>query len=271
VIDRLREDGARVIGYDVEFTEPSSDADETEALLEAVARTSDKVVLATYVRDRRSPPPLVFGAEILDEIQVRPGNTLLPEDADGVTRRLFYSIAGVKSFGLVVAELASGRTITRDDVGDGVWIDFLGPPRTVPHHSFSRVMNGQFKRGTFRDAVVVVGPTAPGLRRLHATRVGKRMDGPELQANAIATALAGFPLHAPGWRVMPIAVVALALLGAIARLRLRLAPAVGVVLLVAASYLVLAQAAFNAGLVLPVVAPLVLTVALSDGPRGVRC
>lgn len=44
-------------------------------------------------------------------------------------------------------------------------------------------------------------------------------------------------------------------------------PALGAALLVGAAYLVAVQAAFNAGFVLPVVAPLValgLTVALSD-------
>jgi response regulator RpfG family c-di-GMP phosphodiesterase len=82
------------------------------------------------------------------------------------------------------------------------------------------------------------------------------MSGPEIQANAIWTALHGLPLRsAPpvlGW----LAVLVLGLLPALATMRGRAAGAALAAPLLAFSYLLLAQVAFASGLVLPVACPL---------------
>ena len=51
-----------------------------------------------------------------------------------------------------------------------------------------------------RGKVVVIGATETSLQDQHNTSTTRNflMAGPEIQANSIATALAGFPLH--GWR-----------------------------------------------------------------------
>jgi adenylate cyclase len=82
------------------------------------------------------------------------------------------------------------------------------------------------------------------------------MSGPEINANAIATLMAGEPLaDAPGW-VDALAIIALAALGALAawprRAWVTLVAAAGV----GVAYLLLAQAAFAGGTVLAVSAPL---------------
>ena len=54
----------------------------------------------------------------------------------------------------------------------------------------------------FRGKIVVVGATAPSLQDLHATPTSGSdlMPGPEVQANAIWTAVRGNPLRtAPAW------------------------------------------------------------------------
>ena len=48
LIDRLRDDGARVIVYDVQFTEPTDPADDL-ALYESVRRAGDVVLATTEV------------------------------------------------------------------------------------------------------------------------------------------------------------------------------------------------------------------------------
>ena len=56
----------------------------------------------------------------------------------------------------------------------------------------------------FKNKVVIVGATAPSLQDIHATPTGAVMAGPEIQANAVATALGGFPLRSlsTGWNIV---------------------------------------------------------------------
>jgi adenylate cyclase len=53
----------------------------------------------------------------------------------------------------------------------------------------------QIPPSAFRNKIVVVGASAPALQDVHRTATGNNMPGPEIQANAIATALRGFPLR----------------------------------------------------------------------------
>ncbi len=63
-----------------------------------------------------------------------------------------------------------------------------------------RVLHGTVDPSLLRGKVVVVGPTAPVLQDEHPTAVGGPMTGPEVQANEVATLLAGLPLRdAPAW------------------------------------------------------------------------
>ena len=54
--------------------------------------------------------------------------------------------------------------------------------------------------GVLKDAIVVIGATAPSLQDIHPTSTDSAMPGPEIQANAIETVLKGRPLTSfPGW------------------------------------------------------------------------
>ena len=94
---------------------------------------------------------------------------------------------------------------------DSQWIDYAGSPGTVTAYSYSRVLNGEIPPAAFKDKVVVVGATAPSLQDIHATPTGAIMAGPEIQANAISTALRGFPLRSlPSfWNIVLIVVLGL--------------------------------------------------------------
>jgi CHASE2 domain-containing sensor protein len=68
--------------------------------------------------------------------------------------------------------------------------------------SFSDLVRGTADTAWLRDRVVVVGASAPTLQDVHATPAStdQLMSGPEVQANAIWSALHGLPLRdAPGW------------------------------------------------------------------------
>src|SRR4051812_23187773 len=109
VIDRLRRAGARVIAYDVQFTEPTRIA-EDNALIQAVDR-APRIVPATTEVDMRGRSRVLGGEALLREIGARSGNATLNQDEGGVQRRLPYSVGGLKGFAVVAAELATGHPV----------------------------------------------------------------------------------------------------------------------------------------------------------------
>jgi adenylate cyclase len=259
-IDRLREAGARAIAYDVQFTEPTTPRQDN-ALIGAVARAGD-VVLATTEVDAHGRANVFGGEAVLRRIGAAAGNTVVKPDSDGTVRRFSRQIQGLRGFAVRTAE-ASGAA-PPDEARP--WIEYAGPPDTVPAVSFSRLVEGKVDPGFFRGKIVVVGASAPSLQDVHATPTGAGlMPGPEVQANAIATVLDGLPLRSAPLAVDLALIALLAAVGPLAGLALRPSLAFGAALAVAAAYLLALQVAFESGLILPVVYPLL---ALAVGTVG---
>jgi adenylate cyclase len=254
VIDRLRRAGARVIAYDIQFTEPTEPR-EDNALISAVDR-ADGVVLATTEVGQGGQTNVFGGDQVLRETGARAGSSNYVNDSDGVIRRQPYAVEGLESFAIVAAEEFRRRRLP---VKEGFeWIDFRGPAGTIESVPFSRVIEGRTPPGFFRDRIVVIGASAPTLQDVHPTAVGgdAPMSGPEIQANAIATVLDDFPLQeAPG----ALNVVLIVLLGLVG-------PGIAIVLgplraaicgaLLAGLYAVAVQLAFNGGLIVSFLYPL---------------
>jgi CHASE2 domain-containing sensor protein len=114
---------------------------------------------------------------------------------------------------------------------------------------------GLFKPEVFRGKIVVVGATAQVLQDIHGTSVGQ-MSGPEVEANAIVTILAGFPLRTRHALDLAL-IVALALVMPLASLRLGPAGLEATAFMVGVLYLVAAQITFDDGVLVSVVYPLV--------------
>ena len=152
-------------------------------------------VLSTTEVDEKGEANLIFDSAALKELGARAGNANLPTDKDGIIRRFPYEVEGLKGFAIVGAEIARGRRSPRRDGGRPPVDRLRRPPGTVTSYSYSRVLNGKVPPSVFKDKVVVIGATAPSLQDIHATPTGAVMSGPEIQANAIVTALRGFPLR----------------------------------------------------------------------------
>jgi adenylate cyclase len=211
LLDRIRRGNPAAVAFDIQFSELGT-AREDNALGFALLRNRGKTVLSTTEVDDKGRPHLIFNEAALKELGARAGNANFPTDTDGIIRRFPYSAEGLKSFGVVAAEVASGRTIPREAMGADVqWIDYAGRPETIRSYSYSRVLNGQVPPSAFKDKVVVIGATAPSLQDIHATPRGAEMSGPEVQANAVETALAGFPMRSlsTGWNIVLIVVLGL--------------------------------------------------------------
>lgn len=256
LVDRLREAGARAIGFDVQFTEPTAPAQD-DALIRSVGRFPGLVLSTTEVNGRGESS--VFGGDgVVRSIGARAANTVVEPDAGGAVRKTAYSIDGLVAFPVAVAEAATGKEVSPDEVGDPAWIDFRGPPGSIASLSYSQVLKGDPPRDALRGKTVVVGAVAPSLQDLHATATtgDQLMSGPELQANAIWTVEHGFPLESSGLGLDLFLILAMAAAPAGAALRLRPPLALLLALGLALLYALVTQLAFDAGTMLPVVYPL---------------
>jgi adenylate cyclase len=168
---------------------------------------------------------------------------------------------------VVAAEVMTGRKIPASTFEDGALpIDYVGPQETFTSISFAKVLRGEFPPTLFSGKLVIVGASAPILQDLHATPTSAgTMPGPEIWANAAATLLEGVPLrNAAGW----LDVLLILLLGAavpLGSLRVRRWRSMLDALALAAVFTVATQLAFNSGLILTFVYPLL---ALALGTLG---
>jgi adenylate cyclase len=252
LIDRLRDADAKVIAFDVEFSAPTPDGDK---LVRAVDRAHN-VVLAASATDGHGVTD-VFGGADLRPYGARAGMALFPPDPGGVVRHMPYAVDSVDAFAIAAAELFTGHEIPRSQLGgDTAWIDYAGPEGTIPAVSYSDVLRGRVRAGFFRGKIVVVGVSAPVLQDVHATSTTPTMPGPEIQANAIATALAGFPLRSAPWWFNALLILAFGLLPAIVGMCAGPLPTVLGALVGGAVFAFEAHGAFKHGHIVVVVYPL---------------
>ena len=268
VIDRLSAAGASAIAYDVQFTEPSTRR-EDNALVRATGDAGNVVLSTTEVDDRGRTN--VFGGADLSAIGARAGNTVIVPDSGGIFRRIHHEVQGLTGFAVAAAEVATGGPVDPADFDDdGSWIDYRGQPGSDPHllvlagparRGRPRRLRGQGRRRRRRGADapgrapdldrrrVDVGRRDPGERGRDRARRGPAAFAPRRRSSIAVIALLAFLTPLCGLRLRPLVTLAVAIAAA------------GV-------YLVVAQLAFNAGLVLPVVYPLVAL--LIGGRRHAR-
>jgi adenylate cyclase len=264
VIEQVTKDGAKAVAVDIQFTEPSTPRQDN-ALIKAVKRAPG-VVLATTETNKHGESRIFGGEEVVHEIGARAGNAEIEVESGGTIRKMHRKVGGLTTFGVVGAEVMTGRHISAAEFESGgeAWIDFRGPPETFRNVPFSRVMRGKVPASVFKGKTVVIGATTPSLQDVHPTSTtgNELMSGPEVQASAIWTAAHGFPLSSSATIVDLILILLLAAAPAAATLRLKplasLLAAVGLGLL----YTLVTQLAFDSGTVLPFVYPL-LALALS--------
>jgi CHASE2 domain-containing sensor protein len=255
VLDELRRLGARKVIYDVQFTEASTPAADM-ALYDAIGRFPG-TILATTETDEHGHTNVLGGDENLARAGATAAMATFPILAGGEIARMEPSRDGVATIAVAAARSLGRKVDVEDFEHRGAWIDFRGPPGTIPTYHFSDVREHALPASAVRGKVVVVGMTAPTGQDVHPTPTvrDELMSGPEVQANALWTVLHGLPLHtAPAWASV-LAILLLALAPAGAALRLRTLSVLTAPLL-ALAYVAAAYGAFVAGWVLPVVAPL---------------
>jgi adenylate cyclase len=302
VIDRISRDGAKVIALDIQFSEPSNTNRQTYALLDSIYNAGNVVASTTEVDDRGNgyafqyytPPPKVEKSRAPEainrwlnrELKVTLAYGSFPNDPGGVLRRINHDANGLESFSVAVAEKAEGRKIDASELGgDSAWIDFYGPPDTIPHVRYSDVYLAQTERGRegrqfrkkvprgfFRDKIVVIGSSSQVNQDVHPTPTSgdREMAGPEIQAHAIGTAMAGFPLQEPSTIFDVLLIVFMGVVTPAASLALPALRAVALAVVLGGIYAVVTQLLFNGDTILPFVYPLVALAISAVGALAVH-
>ncbi len=259
VIDNLRRAGAKVIAVDLEFTHPVEKEQETDELFEALERASGKTVLATVEVEPNGRTEVLGGH--FTEAGARVGEVRFPLDADGAIRHFGYSYHDVRSFAVVTTELATGRRIHASLFEKRkLPIDFVGPAETIHAIPYYKALTGDFAPSEVRGKVVIIGATAPILQDIHATSTDQRMPGPEIWANAVATLLRGVPLRNASGAVNILLIALLGIAVPLGSMRVRRWRSLLDALALAAVFTIATQVAFNSGVIITFVYPLLALV-----------
>jgi adenylate cyclase len=278
LIRRLDQAGAALIGYDITFSEQSTD--ESDAALVQAAEGAGTVVFgftASLQAGLGDPPQ----AESIDpplqeltEAAAGGGHVNVIPDPDGVVRAHPPFIEGpegdlVPSLSLALLGLMEdldGPVTFRPEgiqIGDRVIqtgeghlqeINFTEPFAT---YSFIDVIRGNVPAEAFRDKVVLVGATALGLGDVRLTPLNKSSGQPGvfIHANALNSMLSGASLAPEGATVVVATIFALAVLVALAVAFLRVWVAPLIALGLGAGYYLVAFVRFDRGRVMNLVYP----------------
>lgn len=247
VLQRLHAAGARVIVYDISFDRPTTES--ADLSLFGAARQAAPVIFATSLISPSGATEVLGGDANLASIGDRAAAADLEADPDGVLRHLHAAVNGLPTIAAAVGRVVQGHAPNANQMRGG-WIDYPGPPGTLAHLSFADVLRNHFDPAAVHGKVVVVGATAPVLQDMHDTAAGSPMPGPEVQADAIATVLDGFPLRSLPGSLTVALIVALAFAVPLAGIRLGTLATCLIGLLVLCLWSLAAQLAFDSGTVL---------------------
>jgi adenylate cyclase len=198
LVERLREAGASVVGFDILFPEPSapSEDDAFAASLgkgAAVVLASDVEVVRAknYTQEIRVEPLPLFAGK------ARTGVAAVAVDRDHVVRRTYPLREGETGFAEAIASAHAGKAAGR--APEGSFIAYAGPPGTYPAFSYYQALDPPeyLPPGALRGKIVLVGrilKTSPDVGRSgndifptpHLFAGAPRlMNGVEIQANLV--------------------------------------------------------------------------------------
>lgn len=210
LINRLKQEGAAVVGLDIIFSEPDLKDKDADRILSDAIRQANNVVLPVLIESTRTNGQVIesLPLPIYAESAADLGRVHVVLDEDGIARSI-YLFEGIgepvwQHFAqaiLNVAQRQPSKNNFSDVVSDSIAanvislirkdqrrINFLGAAGHFPTISYVQVINGEYPKGLFRNKIVLVGGTALGLGDQFPTPVSSSsqlMPGVEFHANAL--------------------------------------------------------------------------------------
>jgi adenylate cyclase len=166
LLDRLTADGARAVVFDIIFSDPHPTNAAGDAQFARAIKDSGKVILAAEYTYTADGFPTVFRAiDPLIDAAAGWGFVQLLSDQDLTVRRHLHvppdkDAEGFSSMTWQTAALL-GAAVTRNPAGRFTerWMNYYGPPGTIPGVSFHRALetNAACPAGFFSNKVVFIG------------------------------------------------------------------------------------------------------------------
>jgi len=215
LVNKLKQEQARVIGLDIIFSEPElSNTKADQALAQAIEGAGNVVLPVLFEEPYKGSP--IKQSVPLESLALRAaalGRVHVPLDADGIARSIYLweglGSANLQHFSQAVLQAAkelpsninlfpTNELPTKTSLiksNDLISLDerrvkFLGPPGHFRRVSYINVLTGEYPAHFFKDKIVLVGATAVGMGDVLPTPVSAKMQpmpGVEFHANAIAT------------------------------------------------------------------------------------
>jgi adenylate cyclase len=211
LIRKLSQAGARLIAFDILFTEPKPDAREDRALAEAIKEAGNVILAAEHTEVASDFGPrirLSLPIPLIREHARGYGLVNLVTDRDGIIRSgrlmLAFQEKIFSGFAYQTYRAATGKQNAPDEriSAEPYLINFRGPARTFPVVPYYRVLRNEIDPEFFRDKIVLVGALSPSLHDVFPTPFSSSeyTAGVEIQANFVDTLAANDPvLLVPGW------------------------------------------------------------------------
>lgn len=214
LIRKLKSAGAKVIAFDVLFTEPKPDPREDQTLADAIREAGNVVLAAEQTEVDSSFGPrsrLSLPIPLIRQYAMGYGPANLVIERDGIVRSgrfaLPFQDRYFPGFAYRIYEAATGRKPSNgDDLSTAKYfINYRGPNRSYPIAPYYRVLRDEIDPPFFRDKIVLVGAYSPSLHDFFPTpfSASEPMAGVEVQANFVDTLAGGDPVvPLPGWLLL---------------------------------------------------------------------
>lgn len=214
LVDLLTKHGARVIAFDVLFTEPDSSGKSSDAAFADAIRRSGRVVLNSFFDDVDSGEPTVHRPLPSFAGHAQVGFANVSPEFDGVSRKIPlvipYQSHLEPSFAAAVLSLYRNQPVERvlnavpssavEDTGK-MLLNFRGGYQTFPYISYAEALEGRPSRKDFyQGKIVLIGGTATALFDHLPIPFAPLFPGVEIQATAVDNLITGSYLKAlPKW------------------------------------------------------------------------
>jgi adenylate cyclase len=285
LIAALAKTGARIIVFDILFSEPTADDEEMATSIKQAGN-----VILPLAGNLEAPQSGIAGETIALESAIRPlqayeestlavGYANMMPDEDGIVRRLPLIIQNGNAYEPALSLSAVAKYLRRPQIIESIpkdnYLSFAG--RTIPLDnansmlinykggsasasnfvtvSYVDVLKNNVSPDTFQDKIVLIGATAIGLGDTFWTPMGRIMSGVELHASAMDTILAGNFLKTSPAAVTVLSILLLAFLCGLAVLRLRVLWATLITICLALIYFLTAFYFFDHGTLLDMLYP----------------
>lgn len=174
--------GARTVGFDVIFSEPSQYGEDDDLQFAAALEAFPNAVVLPQVVNEQSGRLIDPLPQFKEHAQVGFVNTM--PDRDGVVRRVSLTRSAGNNLDRVILDTYSNPP----DTPDAFVINYVGSAKTFTTLSYVDVVEGRIPAGVFSDKTVLVGAGAAGLGDTFQTPFGA-MAGVEIRANTLHSAL----------------------------------------------------------------------------------